>query len=126
MIKIGLPHKELEKYASLSSRLHNAILVDESEPCDAIIISLESPWNEAYICQAIEAGKHILIELPTIQSSVDWKAMIQSCHEADVRLMAGNAKRFLPSIQSVKEALDSGNLGELGLFTNSQLEYQQS
>ena len=66
--------------------------------------------------KAAEAGKHVLVETPIALSTDDADAVVGAAMKSGVRLMAGNLARFAPAGATVREALDSGELGEPGLL----------
>lgn len=79
---------------------------------DAVLIHVRDGASVAR--QAAIAGKHVFVAgMPESVGHVD-EAMATS-EAAGVKLMVGLATRFLPSQQAVKNAIASGDLGELGL-----------
>lgn len=65
--------------------------------------------------QAANAGKHVFVAGMLGMSIAQVDEAIGASETAGVRLMAGLATRYLPSQQTVKNAIMSGDLGELGL-----------
>lgn len=65
--------------------------------------------------QAANAGKHVFVAGMLGMSIAQVDEVISASEAAGVRLMAGLATRYLPSQQTVKNAIKSGDLGELGL-----------
>ncbi|MCY4529317.1 MAG: Gfo/Idh/MocA family oxidoreductase [Chloroflexi bacterium] len=65
--------------------------------------------------QAANAGKHVF--LAGIQGSTVAQVdeVIGACESAGVKFMVGLSTRYHPSQQTVKKAITSGDLGELGL-----------
>ena len=116
MIRIGIQNDEAATYASQANRLRGAVLVDAADECDAVVIPANTPARETLCQEALQAGKHLLIEMPLAETSEAAQSLIEACAKAGVRLMAGNAKRYLPSMRTVKEVLAAGKLGQPGLL----------
>ena len=115
MIRLGLIGTEID-YGPATSRLQNVTLVPDGNECDAVVIHSEAPDREERWRQAINDGKHLLVEMPIASTREMGESLVQSCQESGLHLMAGNAKRFLPSVQAVKEVLSAGKLGQPGLI----------
>ena len=65
---------------------------------------------------AMRHGKHVLLELPAAADAARLAALGEQCGTAGVCLMIGGTLRFVPSQQVLKQCLDAGKLGELGLL----------
>ncbi len=65
--------------------------------------------------QAADAGKHVFVADISGLSVTQVDRAIGAAETAGVRLMVGLATRYLPSQQTVQNAIASGDLGELGL-----------
>lgn len=65
--------------------------------------------------QAADAGKHVFVAGMPGSSVAQVDEVISACEAAGVKLMVGLSTRYLPSQQTVKNAITSGDLGELGL-----------
>ena len=55
----------------------------------------------------------MLTEKPVATTADDARAMIAACRDADVQLHVAFVSRFLPHVRSVKQAIESGSLGEV-------------
>jgi myo-inositol 2-dehydrogenase/D-chiro-inositol 1-dehydrogenase len=92
------------------------LLAEGAGDFDAVLIdSVGSPHHEV-VREAAAAGKHVLVETPLAPSTEGADAAIAACREAGVRLMVGQASRFVPSNRTVKASLESGNLGAPGML----------
>jgi myo-inositol 2-dehydrogenase/D-chiro-inositol 1-dehydrogenase len=83
---------------------------------DAAVIRTSERFRQPLSQRVAAAGKHVLVKSPMAASAAVAQEVIAACTKAGVRLMVGQAARFLPSIQAVKSSLDSGKLGEPGLL----------
>lgn len=78
---------------------------------DAVSICTPHHLHAPMAMQAIEAGKHVLIEKPLANSEEDCLRIIRAADEKNVRLMLAYVVRYLPSIRKLKEVIDSGKFG---------------
>jgi myo-inositol 2-dehydrogenase/D-chiro-inositol 1-dehydrogenase len=92
----------------------DTLLAEQHDAFDALVLCSADQPLAALIRRAAEAGKHILADGTLAESVGEVKRLLADC--AGVRLMVGMSARFLPSLRAVKEALDSGRLGEPGLL----------
>ncbi|WP_172208887.1 Gfo/Idh/MocA family protein [Lactococcus hodotermopsidis] len=80
---------------------------------DVIYIPL---WNKGHFegaKLAIEAGKNVLLEKPFTLKTSEAKALFALAHKHNVFLMEAQKAVFLPVIQKVKAAIDSGKIGKI-------------
>lgn len=62
---------------------------------------------------AAAAGKHVLVEKPIEINLERADALIAACEQANVKLGVIFQSRFLPAVQKIKAAMDTGKLGKL-------------
>ena len=107
--------------ASLASRCgaqpaadFGQLVARHTAECDAVV--LDATCGIAAARQAIEAGKHLLIrgELQVTQGELD--ALDALSRARDRRLMIGCETRFGPALQTVKDSITSGQIGDPGLL----------
>lgn len=92
------------------------LLKEHSAAFDAVVIHSPSSFHERQCRLAAEAGKHLLVATPLALSTNAGAAIVDACRDADIRLMLGRSLRFSPAVQSLKNSVDSGRLGESGLL----------
>jgi len=61
--------------------------------------------------QALQAGKHVLVEKPVALKSPEVRRVAQAAEAAGVHCMAGMCVRFWPGWSWLKEQIDNGTLG---------------
>ncbi len=66
-------------------------------------------------------GVHVLCEKPLAVRLEDADAMIARCRDRGVKLFYGASYRFLPAVLKAKEIIESGQLGNVQLLTESLL-----
>jgi predicted dehydrogenase len=84
-----------------------------SSDLDAVIVCSPTAQHRRHVEAAAAAGCHVLSEKPLATTVADARAMVEACRHAGVQLHTAFVSRFLPHVRSVKQALDSGTLGDV-------------
>ena len=92
------------------------LLAEHGGSFDAVVLDSPAQCRAQEAVKAAEVGKHVLVETPIALSTEDADAVVGAAMKSGVRLMAGNLARFAPAGATVREALDSCELGEPGLL----------
>ncbi|MEU0896669.1 Gfo/Idh/MocA family protein [Streptomyces massasporeus] len=100
--KFGIP-AAYEGYA--------ALLADPD--VDIVYIASPHSGHHAQALQAIEAGKHVLIEKAFTRNAREAEQVIEAARKRGVFCMEAMWTRFLPHIDVVRQVLDLGLLGEV-------------
>jgi predicted dehydrogenase len=80
---------------------------------DAVVVCSPTVQHRRHVETAAAAGCHVLSEKPLATTIEDGRAMVAACRDAGVQLHTAFVSRFLPHVRTLKEALDSGSLGEV-------------
>jgi predicted dehydrogenase len=80
---------------------------------DLVDVCLPSHMHRKIAEQALERGKHVLIEKPIALNVADADAMIQAAERAGKLLMVAQVLRFWPEFAAIKDLLESGECGAL-------------
>jgi predicted dehydrogenase len=97
----------------------DALLSDDS--VDAIVIATPVPTHYELAKQALDAGKHVLVEKPPAMRAPEIDELVALAAERDLVLMPGHLLLYHPGIRKLKEVIDSGELGEvLCVYGNRQ------
>jgi predicted dehydrogenase len=88
---------------------------------DALIVATPPSTHVAIALQAIEAGKHVLVEKPLATSSDGARRLIAAAAEHDVLLMTGHTFEYNNAVQRLRELVQSGELGELYYLDSARL-----
>ena len=83
---------------------------------DVLSVTLPSYLHKEYTLKAAQAGKHVICEKPLALNLEDAAAMIQGCEHYGVRLFVGHVVRFFPEYVQMKQAIDEGKLGRVGVI----------
>ena len=62
---------------------------------------------------ALRAGKHVLVEKPLAATQADGRALVAEAAERGLTLMCDHTYCYTPAVLRIREALHSGELGEL-------------
>ena len=85
---------------------YDAMLADDE--LDAIILATPTQLHATQGIKAMEAGKHVLIEIPMADSLADSEMLVRKQEETGVTAMAGHVRRFNPSHQFVHNKITAG------------------
>lgn len=77
---------------------------------DAVILSTPTQMHADQAIACMDAGKHVLIEIPMADSLEDSERVVAKQKETGLTCMAGQVRRFNPSHQWIKNKIDAGEL----------------
>jgi 2-hydroxy-4-carboxymuconate semialdehyde hemiacetal dehydrogenase len=77
---------------------------------DAAILASPTPVHAAQAIEVMEAGKHVLIEIPMADSLADAESVVAAHQGTGVTAMVCHTRRFNPSHQWVHQRIVSGDL----------------
>jgi predicted dehydrogenase len=80
---------------------------------EAVDICLPTYLHAAAAIEALQAGKHVLVEKPMALDGESAQAMIDAAREHRRVLMVAQVLRFFPAYLALENALDSGKLGQV-------------
>jgi len=88
---------------------------------DAVVVATPVPTHYALAKQALEAGKHVLVEKPPAMRAVEMDELVELALAKDRTLMPGHLLLYHPGVLKLKELVDAGELGEvLCVYGNRQ------
>jgi predicted dehydrogenase len=95
------------------------MLADDS--LDAVVVATPVPTHYALAKQALEAGKHVLVEKPPAMRASEIDELVEIASDTDRVLMPGHLLLYHPGVIKLKELVSSGELGEvLCVYGNRQ------
>jgi predicted dehydrogenase len=95
------------------------LLADES--LDAVVVATPVPTHYALAKQALEAGKHVMVEKPPAMRAAEMDELVGIAAERDLVLMPGHLLLYHPGVLKLKELVAAGELGEvLCIYGNRQ------
>ena len=81
-----------------------------SDAHDAVILATPTQMHAEQTIKALQAGKHVLVEIPMADSLADAEAMVAMQEQTGLVAMAGHVRRFNPSHQWVNQKMGAGEL----------------
>jgi UDP-N-acetylglucosamine 3-dehydrogenase len=105
-----------ELAASLNTQAYSSFeaMIEAVSP-EVVSLTIPSYLHTEYALKAAEKGIHIICEKPISLSLEDSKAMIDSCQKHGVRLFVGHVVRFFPEYVHMKQTVEAGKLGRVGV-----------
>ncbi|GAB5486958.1 MAG: hypothetical protein Pars2KO_05280 [Parasphingorhabdus sp.] len=77
---------------------------------DAVILTTPTPMHAAQAIAAMDAGKHVEVEIPLADKWKDAEAVVEKQQEAGLVCMVGHTRRFNPSHQWLHQRIQAGEL----------------
>ena len=74
-----------------------------------MILCTPTQMHAAQAIQCMEAGKHVLVEIPMADSLADSKALVAKQKETGLVAMSGQVRRFNPSHQWIHNKIKAAN-----------------
>ena len=82
---------------------------------DAVILCTPTQMHADQAIKAMDAGKHVEVEIPLADSWADAKAVMDKQQETGLVCMVGHTRRFNPSHQFVKQRIERGEFNILAM-----------
>jgi len=82
---------------------------------DAVIVAVPNHLHASVSIDALEHGKHVLVEKPMATNSIEANRMVESARKSGKVLMVNLSQRFFPHNQKAREIIQSGMIGEIRL-----------
>ena len=80
---------------------------------DAVILTTPNPLHEEQVIACASAGKHVFCEKPLGLTAASARRSVAAVEAAGVVLGIGHERRFEPAMQTLKAAIDAGELGTI-------------
>lgn len=88
---------------------------------DAVIISTPTTTHYQLALDALESGKHVLVEKPICDDINKADELVRKAKNEDLVLSVGHIERHNPAVQYVKDALKKQKFGELITMTSKRV-----
>ncbi|MFC6670798.1 oxidoreductase [Marinobacterium aestuariivivens] len=116
LVAISSRQPELRQdYPQLQHFDEGAALIDG---CDAELVVITAP-NDSHFAlarQALEAGRHVLVEKPFVVTSAEGEALITLAERRQRTLAVYHNRRFDGDFLTLQELVQQGRLGEIRYF----------
>jgi len=88
---------------------------------DAVVVATPVPTHYTLARQALEFGKHVLVEKPPAMRADEMEDLVAIAERHAKVLLPGHLLLYHPGVKKVKELVDSGELGDvLCVYGNRQ------
>lgn len=104
---------EAARLYALQQTANDARALIENPTLDALVIATPARSHFELVSQALDAGKHVLVEKPLALTSDDARALTDLAQKNKRVLMVGHTFEYNPAVWKIQELLDAGALGEL-------------
>jgi predicted dehydrogenase len=91
----------------------DASVIFDDPRVQAVVVATPVSTHYALCKQALEAGKHALVEKPLASSVAECEELVALADAKDLKLMVGHVFVYNRGIRYIKELIDSGELGEI-------------
>ena len=123
--------KDAARARTLAARVEARATTDEAEAfgaadVDAVVVAVPTPFHRPVTEAAAAHGKHVFCEKPIARTVEDSEAMVEACRRAGVRLMIGHVVRFYADYARIKDLLDAGVIGQVGVVRASRVNVYPS
>ncbi|BFT71119.1 Gfo/Idh/MocA family protein [Paenibacillus sp. P36] len=117
---VGVCDVQLESAVEAANKVGTAAFSSFEEMLSAVsfdVVSVAVPTfvHKEVVLQAARAGKHVICEKPVALNLEDAQDMISCCEENGVRLFIGHVVRFFPEYAQMKQQMDAGQIGRVGV-----------
>jgi predicted dehydrogenase len=112
--KIGRRYPGVRTSTSLDE-----ILADES--IEALCIATPVATHHPLALAALGAGKHVFVEKPLAGSSEQAAELVAAARDAGLVLMPGHTFLYSPPVNTIRELISSGELGDIYFVSTSRV-----
>jgi predicted dehydrogenase len=99
-------------YPSVQTSSSSAEVMDRPG-IDAVVIATPTRLHYLIARQALEAGRHVLVEKPMAGSVQECEELLMLAEDKNLVLMVGHTFIYAPTIRKIREIVQNGDLGEL-------------
>jgi predicted dehydrogenase len=90
---------------------YDALVNDEN--VDAIYVSTPHPFHHENALQALNAGKHVLVEKPFAMNAAQTREVVELAEQKGLVVLEAMWTRYLPHMVRIRELLAANALGEI-------------
>ena len=105
--------KVLQKKHSLQYAHEKVEDLLSNKDVDAVYIAVPNKYHIPLTIQALEAGKHVLLEKPFAMNAAEAEKAVGIAEKAGLTLMLGMNQRFSADSQKIKQLVEQGVLGDI-------------
>lgn len=98
-----------------------ASLTEALDDVDAVIIATPPVSHANLAMEAIEAGKHVMVEKPLALTSADGRALVEAAEVKGVTLMVGHTFEYNAAVIRLHDIVQEGRLGSIHYIDSARL-----
>jgi UDP-N-acetylglucosamine 3-dehydrogenase len=91
-----------------------------AEDVDVVDVCLPTAFHKNLAVKAARDGKHVILEKPIARTIEDAAEILEAFSGGGPRLFVGHVVRFFPEYVGIKEKIDAGELGTIGVVRTSR------
>jgi predicted dehydrogenase len=91
-----------------------------AEDVDVVDVCLPTAFHKNLAVKAARDGKHVILEKPIARTIEDAAEILEAFYVGGPRLFVGHVVRFFPEYVAIKEKIDAGELGTIGVVRTSR------
>ncbi len=121
---VGIADKDKDIVKNIAHRFDVSAFTDYKEllpKVDAVIIATPTVTHFDIAMDAINDGKHILVEKPVCNSVEKGTQLIEKAKTSKVVFAVGHIERYNPVVSFMKHALEKGQFGELTTLSSKRV-----
>ena len=88
---------------------------------DAVAVATPVASHYSLAMQALQAGKHVLIEKPMAETSIQAKKLILEANERELILMVDHTFIYTGAVRKIHDLYKKGELGEIQYFDSTRM-----
>ncbi len=108
-------------YPNIKLLTKNADDILHNKKIDAVVIATPVSTHFPLGMEALENGKHLLMEKPMTATTEQAEVLIETAEKKNLILMVDHTFIYTGAIRKIKEIVDSGELGEIYYFDSVRI-----
>jgi predicted dehydrogenase len=88
---------------------------------DAVLVATPPATHHGLVKRALLAGKHVLVEKPLATTTADAVELVDLAEREDLVLMPGHTFVYSPAVNTVRQLLTEGVIGEVYFVTSARM-----
>ncbi len=109
-----------ERYPGVKTTPNFADVLNDPE-IQGVVLATPAHVHAEMGRQALEAGKHLMVEKPLTLKAADAKALVDLAAAQNLRLMVGHVFEYNPAVKALKTLVDNGELGRVLYLYSARL-----
>lgn len=88
---------------------------------DAVVVATPPATHHRIVMEALESGKHVLVEKPLATSGADAEAMVKAARACGRTLAVDHTFLFTGAVKRIKQYFDAGDVGEVYYYDSTRI-----